>query len=283
MEISRKVKISYRKHVVHLLTLHCDRFRTNNSFSFVCFNIIQRTESRANINLLIKKKDFASFSKDLKSITIDELNLMATDYIKNQKFNLKSPINRLFQKVQSASACVQGSRASLKHRRNDIRAYMIHFGLPTFYITINPVDVHNPLILFIGGLKIDLDSLSLERSIFRSNFVKKNHFLQAIYFNMVIDAFLDYIIGYSNDVLKSNGILGTTEANYGIVDSQRRGSLHAHFMFWLHNNFTPEELKEKLLCPIFLDKLVKYLESIIKCDFEDFKINSRINIRVAEI
>jgi hypothetical protein len=254
MDPLRKIKLTYRNHVVHLLSLNSDHFSTNNSFSFVAFNIIQRAEARSKIHLLIKKTDFKIFSKELKSITLKELDNMAYNYIKHHTFDQNSIINRLFQKVQSASACVQGSRASLKHRRNDLRGYMIFFGLPTFFITISPADVHNPLILFIGGIKINLDSIGLDKSIFRSDFVRNNPFLQAIFFNMVIETFLEFMIGYSDDIIKNQGILGITEAYYGPVEGQQRGALHDHFMFWLFNNLNPEEYKIKLQCPIFVER-----------------------------
>jgi hypothetical protein len=36
----------------------------------------------------------------------------------------------------------------------DLKSYLIKFGLPLFYITINPADVHNPLILMIANEEI---------------------------------------------------------------------------------------------------------------------------------
>ena len=54
---------------------------------------------------------------------------------------------------------VPGSAQSKLVMRNEIRALMIEKGLPSFYLTINPADVYNPLVKFLAGDEIDLDSM----------------------------------------------------------------------------------------------------------------------------
>ena len=164
---------------------------------------------------------------------------------------------------------MQGSKAALKHRRNDIRAYTIHFGAPHFFITINPVDVHNPLILFIGGESITDDLLTNEKYSFRANYIKLNPILQAIYFDLIITNFTKYLLGYDDkSTVKSISIIGKIKAHYGTVESQGRGSLHAHNFHYLKNGLSPNQFRNKLQNVEFLKELVKYLDSIIKCDFD---------------
>ena len=40
--------------------------------------------------------------------------------------------------------------------RNEVRALMMQLGLPSFYVTINPADVFNPLVKFLAGSEIDI-------------------------------------------------------------------------------------------------------------------------------
>jgi len=175
----RKIALSYREHVKYLLSLNSDRFRTHRSFIFVAFNIMQRAEARQRINLLVNQKDYQQFSNEISSLTLqdfdDAVKTVSTD--PNAKYN--SIIHKLIAKVQSASANVQGTRAALKHRRNDIRAYMIYFGMPAFFITINPPDIHSPYLLKIGNVNITPDILGKNYQ-FRANFLKNNPVLQAI-------------------------------------------------------------------------------------------------------
>jgi hypothetical protein len=37
---------------------------------------------------------------------------------------------------------------------------MVEKGMPSFYITINPEDVYNPLVKFLAGDEINIDSMS---------------------------------------------------------------------------------------------------------------------------
>jgi hypothetical protein len=83
-----------------------------------------------------------------------------------------SIISKMFSKVHSASVHVQGSKAALFNRRLDLKSYIIKFGTPMFYITINPADVHNPLMLFLANEPITLSSCSIQNAFLRMNIVK---------------------------------------------------------------------------------------------------------------
>jgi hypothetical protein len=195
----RQTELSYREHVLYLLKLSSERFRCHRSFMFICFNILQRAEARKRIRLLVKKKDFVSFPLIVDKITQkdieDELEQMRQhpSTIKNNN------IQHLLSKIQSSTANVQGSKAALKHRRNDLTAYIIQFGVPQFYITLNPADVHNPLLLFIGSEQITQEWLN--RSAYkRANYLRRHPFVQALFFDRMIEAFFAYILSTTKHV-----------------------------------------------------------------------------------
>ena len=121
----RSIKLSYREHVNYLLNLNSDRFRTHRSFIFVVFNIIQRTEARHRINLLVNQQDYQKFSEEISQLTTKDYEdaVRAVTIDPNAKFN--SIIHKLISKVHSASANVQGALAALSHRRCDIRIDVI--------------------------------------------------------------------------------------------------------------------------------------------------------------
>ncbi|KAJ7177005.1 hypothetical protein C8R46DRAFT_890107 [Mycena filopes] len=66
---------------------------------------------------------------------------------------------RLMKEVNVINSHVPGSAQSKLVMRNEIRALMLEKGLPSFYITINPADVYNPLVKFLAGDEINLDAL----------------------------------------------------------------------------------------------------------------------------
>ena len=150
----RRKTLSYREHVKYLLQLNCDRFRTHRSFIFVVFNILQRSEARNRINLLVKQQDYDKFCDEINLLTEKDFEEAVKTVNINPKAKYNSSLHKLLKKVHSASTSIQGSRAALSHRRNEIRAYMIYFGTPHFFITINPCDIHSPYLLRIGGVEI---------------------------------------------------------------------------------------------------------------------------------
>jgi len=73
------------------------------------------------------------------------------------------------------------------------------------------------------------------------------------------------------------GVLGPAKAYFGTVESQGQGSLHLHLLIWLNHNFTPAQLKEKIHDTLFREKLLKYIEDIIKEDLDLFRGNNAIH------
>ena len=170
-------------------------------------------------------------------------------------------------KIQTASANVRGSLAALKYRRNDIRAYNIYFSTPHFYITINPADIHSPLLLKIGGIEIKPELLDMKNFQFRAMFLKNNPVLQAIYFDYIVKNFVKFLLKYSKEN-PDVGIIGIVKAYYIMIETQERGSLHAHMLVWLHNALNPIEYKEKIKNHKFRSEMLKYLDQILHCDFD---------------
>jgi len=64
---------------------------------------------------------------------------------------------QLLKEVNVVVSNVAGSSASRIVMCNEIRAMIIDKGLPSFYITINPADVFNPVVKFLVGSEIDVD------------------------------------------------------------------------------------------------------------------------------
>ena len=65
--------------------------------------------------------------------------------------------------VNVVTSHVPGSSASRIAMRNEICGLMMDQGLPSFYITINPADVFNPLVKFLAGLILILIICYLSR------------------------------------------------------------------------------------------------------------------------
>ncbi len=260
------------------MSLKCKIFWLTNFFFKKAFNIIQRSEARFRMNALIKQSDFERFANEVNNLTLNDIEDAVNLVFRDPRAKYNQTLYRLISKVQSSSANVQGSMAALKHRRNDLRAYIVHFGAPHFFITINPADIHAPLVLKIGGVNVTSELLGHNYQ-FRAKFLKENPVIQAQYFDLIIKSFIKFLLGYDKKKSK-NGVLGYIKAYYGMVETQDRGSLHLHMMAWVVGGTNPSELKEKLKLHDFKVKLLKYLDSVIHCDFEGLlktKSNAKTN------
>jgi hypothetical protein len=279
---TRKIKLTAREHLQYFLELEDDRFRKDKTFHCVVFNQIQRAECRNRINLMIRRKDFNNFAREFKFIKQEDIQKAVDDYVKTNKINISSTIGKLLSKVQNASVKVQGSKASLYDRRMDMKSYIIHWGLPLFYLTINPADVHHPLFLFMAGESISLNSLTIKNSFQRMNIVKQNPYTQAKFFNKIMKSFIDYILCY-NDTQPTEGLLGLVKAYYAVIEAADRGSLHSHLLIWIHTGLNTVDLARKLKDPTFIERLITYIDSLIKCDLSEFNVRESINQDIHDI
>ena len=252
-----------------MLELDDARFRHDTTFQGVIFNQIQRAEARQKIFLMLRKKHFSLFVQEFKSLTIMDIEKAQEIYLRTGNLDKSNIISRLFTNVQSASARVQGSKAALFNRRMDLRGYIVKFGLPMFYITINPADVHNPLMLFLAGEKVNLDTCSINKAFYRMKIVKRNPYSQAKFFDMIITNFINLVLCYSPK-LNKEGIIGLIRAIYAMVEAGDRGALHSHFVIWIVTLLSPTDMGLKLQCENFRQLLCDWVDTIIKCDLDDF-------------
>ena len=70
---------------------------------------------------------------------------------------------KIMQEVRVINKHVPGSSSAQMEMHNQIRSMITQFGMPTFFITINPADIYNPLVKFLAGLDINVDHLLPEQ------------------------------------------------------------------------------------------------------------------------
>lgn len=158
--------------------------------------------------------------------------------------------------------------------RNEIRGLMVEKGLPSFYITINPADVYNPIVKFLTGSEIDVDSLlpGEEPNYWdQSVLVAKNPIVAARFFNVYMKAIISVLLGFDPDQRNlEGGILGVVNAYYGYVEAQGRGTLHCHMLVWVHGGLNPNEIKKRALSSDSLDTdFCKRLLAFLECRIQE--------------
>ena len=268
----RRVAVSMRRHVKHLFKLHDRCFQEHYSFLFATFNVLQRREMLLRVGLKAKRKNFDSVAERFGRISAEAIHVV-TDRIENgDSITADTPeehqVLELMKQVNTTSGHVQGSAASKVIQRSELKALMIDQGLPSFYITINPSDVHNPLVQFLAGSDIDIDTVlpSDYDNFSQSMLVAKNPFATAKFFNLYIQAFIRAVLGYNGDFgSRDLGILGNVKAYYGCVEAQGRGTLHCHMLIWVEGGLTPDQIKQRVLDndEEFKQRLIEFLDDTI--------------------
>lgn len=192
----RKTNLTFREQLKYFLNINDNRFRTHMSFMFVCFNIIQRKEAYNKIKLTTLSKYFTSTLNIIRNVSINDLEQAKLEISNNKQ--LSNPrINELVNKLNNTFGIIQGSKSSLKFKINELRNYIIHFGIPAFFITINPADIHSPLLLKLAGEDNIESILSNDSTYRRSIIVKQNPYIQSVYFDTIITAFITNLLNYN--------------------------------------------------------------------------------------
>jgi hypothetical protein len=160
---SRVHHISLQSHVKHLFSLSDRRFQEHPCFMFTAFNILQRRAVLLHTSLKVKRSSFASVAEMFAAISSDAVHRVVErvangDYV-TAKDEDEKKVLKLMKEVNVVSSHVPGSSASKILMRNEMRGLMMHLGLPSFFITINPADIYNPIVKFLAGNDIDIDNM----------------------------------------------------------------------------------------------------------------------------
>jgi hypothetical protein len=266
--------IKLKAWATHLLNLHDKRFCTHYNFMFVVYSInnVRRVCSEANLSLErqfndpdpVHSSDLRAAIENLGSDTAPRVPL----------------VEKLWKQLKTVGSNIIGSnfhRGSLVY---EIKALMMLYGLPNFFVTINPSDLDHPLVLHFAGHEVNLDRPFADGWVdkaTRARLVAEDPVAVAKFFRTVITLWLSTIVGVKEKPPHSRGIFGRTKAHYGTVETQGRGSLHLHVLFWIHGAPTPEVLAEKLATTEFPPHLLAHLQNIIKEQFPDGEIVESVN------
>lgn len=264
--------ISLKEHAKYLFSLRDNRFKTHYSFLFTVFNILQWRALLLGSSLKVKKASFSQFAEDFSTVSSEAVGQILGRIEKGGSVAAHTDEERrvlqLMKEVNLVAAKVPGSSAAHVAMRNEIRALMMTHGMPSFYLTINPADMHNPIVKFLAGADIDIDKMlqdEIPNYWEQSMLISSNPAVGAKFFNIYLKAFLWTVLGCSEDELNADGgILGVVKAHYGYVEAQGQGSLHCHMLIWVEGTLNPNEIREKVIKdPEWGKRLLDYLDDTI--------------------
>ncbi|KIN98994.1 hypothetical protein M404DRAFT_156273, partial [Pisolithus tinctorius Marx 270] len=209
IEDDRSTKLSLREHCQWALQYHDKHFATHHSFPFVVFALIQKRDVMRSARLQMQRKDF-------------ERDALAHQRITNAR------VRALHHHVTAANGRVEGSDNARARYRGMIWGTCLVFGGPSLWLTINPVDIHDPIVQVFAGEEIDMDnfnsSLGPDSNHCAEN-IASNPYAAALFFNFIIHQVLDTLFGIQKRGSRTTshmGVLGRLSAYFGVVEAQGR-------------------------------------------------------------
>ncbi|KIO16178.1 hypothetical protein M407DRAFT_44165, partial [Tulasnella calospora MUT 4182] len=103
--------------------------------------------------LRVSSSQFERIATDLADVSIDAVHAVTERISRGDSItatnNDERRVLKLMKEVRAITSSVPGSAQARIEMRNEIRGLMMTHGMPSFYITINPADVFNPLVKFL--------------------------------------------------------------------------------------------------------------------------------------
>ncbi|KIN94129.1 hypothetical protein M404DRAFT_35377 [Pisolithus tinctorius Marx 270] len=161
IEAERPVKISLREHCKWALQYHDRWFVTHHSFPFVLFALMQKQETMRSARLQMRRKDFEHDTLALSSITVADLKKAAVEEARHEPIS-NGQVRALRRHVTAANGHVLGSDNTCANYRSMIWGTCLVLGGPSLWLTINPVDIHDPIAQIFAGEEIDLDNFDAQ-------------------------------------------------------------------------------------------------------------------------
>src|SRR5271155_3937059 len=120
---------------------------------YLLYDVIQRRKSALGNSLLVKRGDYKIVQDIISSLTLQQL-IAAAQSLRLTQTASDPAIATLRRTIQIVAARVPNSFAQKQEMRLHIRALFIEFGPAAFWLTINPSDLRDPLVLKLAGITL---------------------------------------------------------------------------------------------------------------------------------
>ena len=210
--------------------------------------------------MLVKRGDYDIVQDVISSLSYQRL-IDAAESLRSTKKTSDPAIAILRRTVQTVAARVPDSFAQKEEMRLHIRALFVEFGPAVFWLTINPSDLRDPLVVKLAGITLPSDGFHRANRAFRRKAANMNPVAIAAFFHHVCKGVLEALVCPGEG---KTGILGEVSTYFGVVETNGRGMLHLHCLVWLAGNLDFLGLRGKMLQDAdFARRMIGYLDSII--------------------
>lgn len=271
----RHTPVSVAAHTRWALQYFDRRFRLHHSFIFVAFGLEQKRQALVSAKVQMSRSDFERSARLFSTITLADLRKAGEEEAQHRPIT-NPAIRHLKHKIHASSGNVIGSDQSRRRLRSQIWGTCAYLGPPTLWMTINPSDLHDPVLQVFAGEKIDMNNFNAAfgpAANRRVENVAKDPFAAAKFFNYIVLAILECVFGIDSrgfSIKSQHGILGRVSAYFGAVEAQNRGTLHLHLLVWLYDTPNPDEMHDLLQTEEYRSRVVSYIRETIRAHLPRF-------------
>lgn len=145
LEGNRSRGVDFQDHARWTLRYHDRCFRRHETFPFVVFGMMQRRQALMSARLQTTASAFDRDTRLIHQLSIGSLT-RAIGREDNHQPDDDPAVRALKKHVRAVSSCVQGSDQSRAQLCTQIWSTAISKGPPSLWITINPCDLHDPIV-----------------------------------------------------------------------------------------------------------------------------------------
>ncbi len=157
IEAERRKPMSFDEQVQWALQHHNGRFRTHHSFPFVVFSIEQKRQALQSAHLQMTHRDFQNDAVALSTVMLVDL-IQAQEEERAHMCITNSRVSCLHKHVFASCGRVKGSDNMRAMYRGQIWGTCLCLRGPSLWMTINPTDIHDPVVQILAGEDIDMDN-----------------------------------------------------------------------------------------------------------------------------
>src|SRR6266516_7352760 len=241
---------------------------------YLLYDVLQLRSSSLGNTLLVKRRNWKAAEDDIASWTVDQLEDAAKTVAEGGIID-NPVIQRLQQNILAIGMHVPESFSQKLKMRTGIKGFNVRQGMIAFWLTINPSDLRNPLVLKLAGLEYSEDAFPIASAAIRHATATSDPVAVAQFFHHTCKAVFDGLLGSNTGRI---GILGEVANHFGVVETNGRGMLHLHALVWVTGNLAFATLRGRLLQDkSFAYRMIRYLETVIVQSI-DLDIDSRPNV-----
>jgi hypothetical protein len=252
-EVAWPVRLSYAEHAKWSLRFTDRRFWKDHNFIFQLFGVLQKRQVCASSCLQVSKKTFHDNAALFCAVHPSDLEKACHEEAK--KLPISNPtVLSLKCHLSTVCAKVMGTDESCMNLHSHIWGMTVMNGLPSLWITINPMDTHNLIAQVFAGENINLDDFDKtmgQDTHTRACNIAGDPYAAAKFFHFTVQVVLKELFGikghhHSSVIQCQEGIYGTVKGYVGTVKAQGQGMLHLHILLWLIGCPTAAHMKDLL-------------------------------------